>query len=286
MQDKTSIDLIKRVGASFFRFLTGNSASQMWGRVFDLSKKKLVELDGFKLYIMSDDYIGASIDREKVYEPHVTNIVRKTLSEGDTFLDVGANIGYFSMLASSIVKSTGNVIAFEPNPQNQQLIYSSMIENSSNINLYPYAVSDTSSILRFTTVGSNGGVVTKHSQDQRFFFYVQSVVMDETLKDVSRIDLIKIDIEAHEPYAMKGMENLLKKLRPKIITEFHPWALKLNNPESPEQFLHYIFGLNYKLSIIQGSGELLPVEGADDVMRFYESLNKETAHLDLFAEPC
>ena len=103
-------------------------------------------------------------------------------------MDVGANIGYFTMLASSLVKDNGKVIAIEPNPQNLQLIYSSLLENhTSNVVVYPYAAFNEAAILRFTTVGSNGGVVTEHSKDQRHFLLVPSVILDDILKMKSKL---------------------------------------------------------------------------------------------------
>ena len=268
------------------RILRREGASQMWGRVFDLSKKVLVNLNEFQLFVMPNDYIGRSILELKSYEPHVTTVIRRTLKEGDVFLDIGANIGYFTMLASSLVKASGKVIAFEPNPQNLQLIYSSLLESHvENVAIYPYAVSDAATILRFTTVGSNGGVVTKHSRDQRHYLLVPSVVLDEILRNELRIDLVKIDIEAHEPAAIKGMEGLIKKLRPKIITEFHPWAMQLNNIAPPVAYLEQIIDLGYKLSIIEPSGNCLEVSSADEILNYWKSLGKETAHLDLFAQP-
>ena len=101
--------------------------ANMWGRVFDLNQKQRVQLEGFSLYVMPDDYIGASIMSSRTYEPHVTKVIRRELNEGEIFLDLGANIGYFSMLASSIVKNKGKVLAFEPNPQNLPLMYESKI---------------------------------------------------------------------------------------------------------------------------------------------------------------
>ncbi|MEQ1742445.1 MAG: FkbM family methyltransferase [Candidatus Nitrotoga sp.] len=265
----------------------GMHPSQMWGRVFNLDQKELVSLDGFDLYVMPNDYIGSQVIRNKSYEPHVTSLIKNTLGKEDVFLDIGANIGYFTMLASSIVKKGGGkVIAFEPNPQNLQLIYSSMQKNcAENIDIYPYAVSNTASILRFTNVGSNGGVVTKHSKDQKHFFLVQSVVLDVILKDEAKISLIKIDIEAHEPFALKGMDELIKKHQPKIITEFHPWAMRLNNLGDPSVYLDQILDLGYRLSIIKPTGELMDASCSHDVILHWESLGVETIHLDLFAQP-
>lgn len=260
--------------------------AQMWGRVFDLNQKQLIQLEGFSLYVMPDDYIGASIIATQTYEPHVTKVIRGVLSEGDTFLDLGANIGYFSMLASSIVKNDGKVLAFEPNPQNLQLMYESKIFNKcSNLTIYPYAASDAADILRFTTVGSNGGVVSEHSVDQKHYLLVQAVIIDEILRNETRIDLIKMDIEAHEPAALKGMEKLLRRLKPKLITEFHPWAMRLNHPEPPEDFLMSLEKLDYQLSVILSNGNLGKISSIEDIMKYWNLLGKETAHLDLFANP-
>lgn len=266
--------------------LRGRHAFQMWGRVFDLRKKKLIDLGEFGLFVMPDDYIGRSIISIKNYEPHVTSLIKNLLKAGDVFLDVGANIGYFTMLAATLVGKHGKVIAIEPNPQNLQLIYSSLLENKlTNVAIYPYAASNEAAILRFTTVGSNGGVVTKHSKDQQHFLLVPSVILDEVLKDEARIDLIKIDIEAHEPAAVRGMEKLIKKCRPRIITEFHPWAMELNNIDPPVAYLKQIYDLGYQVSIIEHSGKLLAVSCAEEILGYWRSLNQETAHLDLFAQP-
>lgn len=266
--------------------IRGRHPSQMWGRVFDLSKKHLVDLQDYSMYIMPDDYVGSMILKDKIYEPHVTNVVKSILKEGDVFLDLGANLGYFSLLASRLVTNTGKVIAFEPNPQNQQLILTSILKNeASNVNLYPYAVSNTSCILRFTTVGSNGGVVTAFSQDQRHYLLVQAVVLDEILYREPRIDVVKIDIEAHEPSALRGMKALISKHKPTIITEFHPWAMQLNNPEAPVEYLRQIHDLGYKISVIEPSGNMLHFSSEEQVMNYWRSLNQETIHLDLLAQP-
>ena len=265
--------------------LRGMDPSQMWGRVYDLRKKKLVALDGFQLYVMPDDYIGHSILKARTYEPHVTSVVRKTLKAGDVFLDVGANVGYFTLLAASLVEG-GKVIAVEPNPQNLQLLYSSLLENgSTNVRVHPYAASDQATILRFTTVGSNGGVVTEHAKSQEHFLLVPALRLDDLLAGEARLDLMKIDIEAHEPAAIRGMETLIRRLKPKLITEFHPWAMQLNNVEPPAAYLEQIYSLGYDISIIQDSGDLLPAAGSADILAHWASLGRETAHLDLFAVP-
>jgi len=241
------------------------------------------------MYVMADDYIGRMIRDDKTYEKHVTRVVRCVLKEGGTFLDLGANIGYYTMLASSIVKPTGKVIAFEPNPQNLQLIYASMLESKTgNVTVYPYAVSDAAGILRFTTVGSNGGVVTDQTvrmSGSPYNLLVPAVKLDDVLKDLNRLDLVKIDIEAHESAAIKGMVGLIREFKPKIITEYHPWAIEVNTTEPPRAYLDQLIGLGYKLSVIDQTGNCLSMTNAEEIISFWAALGVETMHLDLLAEP-
>jgi FkbM family methyltransferase len=280
------MEYFKKLPRFIWNILRSGMPFQMRGRVFDLRKKELVKLNGFQLFVMPNDYIGRSILDSKIFEPHVTSVIRRILKEGDVFLDIGANIGYFTMLASSLVKANGKVIAFEPNPQNLQLIYSSLIQSHvQNVAVYPYAVSDVAAILRFTTVGSNGGVVTEKSKGTRHHLLVPAVVLDEILKNELKIDLIKIDIEAHEPSAIKGMEGMISKLRPKIITEFFPWAMQINNLEPPVAYLEQLIAFGYGLSVIEPSGNCLGLFSAEQILSYWKSLNNETAHLDLLAQP-
>jgi FkbM family methyltransferase len=271
---------------TMYQLLLRRHTSQMFGRVFNLRKKTLIKLDGFSIFVMPNDYIGRLIMDTKTHEPNVTGLVKNILKEGDVFLDIGANIGYFTLLASSLVKNSGKVIVVEPNPQNLQLIYSSLLENRvSSVAIYPYAASDKAAILRFVTVGSNGGVVNAHLTSQQHTLLVPAVVLDEVLKNEIKIDLVKIDVEAHEPAVIRGMEQLIKRLRPKIITEFHPWAMEINNLEPPVAYLNQIFALGYRVSIIELSGKLLDVSCAEDILSYWRSLHEETIHLDLFAQP-
>jgi FkbM family methyltransferase len=258
----------------------------IWAQLFDLKKKQQVDLDGFSIFVMPEDYVGWSILTARVYEFHVTKVIRSILHPGDVFLDVGANLGFFSLLASSLVGEEGKVIAVEPNPQNIQLIYDSILVNKfRNINVLPFAASDASGILKLINVGSNGGVVTPKGLGNPHSFLAQSIRLDEWLPIERRLDVIKIDIEAHEPMALRGMVNLIKRHHPRILTEFHPWAMNLNNYEPPEDYLHALECLGYKISLIHsdcsGCEAISPVE----LMRRWRSLENKSNHFDLLAEP-
>jgi FkbM family methyltransferase len=255
-------------------------------QLFDLKQKQKVDLDGFSIFVMPEDYVGWSILTARVYESHVTKVVRTILHPHDVFLDVGANLGFFSLLASSLVGDGGKVLAVEPNPQNIQLIYDSILVNKfTNITVFPFAASDTSGFLEFINVGSNGCVVTPKALGNPHSFLAQSIRLDEWLPIERRLDVIKIDIEAHEPMAVRGMVNLIKRHHPRILTEFHPWAMNLNNYEPPEDYLHALESLGYKISLVHadcsGCEAISPLE----LMRRWRSLENETNHFDLLAEP-
>jgi hypothetical protein len=94
-----------------------------------------------------------------------------------------------------------------------------------------------------------------------------------------------MDIEAHEPAALRGMENLLRRHRPKLITEFHPWALRINCDAPPEAYLQQLEGMGYRLAVILPDGGLEPMRSHADVMEYYAGLRCETVNLDLYAEP-
>jgi FkbM family methyltransferase len=287
MQNQNSQSIFKNLGKRIINRINRPNTKRLVGRTFNLESKKLVELSNYGIYVLPDDYIGYGILTNRDYEPHVSRTIKSNLNSGDTFLDLGANIGYFTLLAASIVGKDGNVIAFEPNAQNQQLLFSSIDHNNfKNVKVCPFGASDTVRIQKFTNVGSNSGVVPLHSPDQTFYFYSQMVPADDLLFQEKRVDLIKMDVESHEPFALKGMVRTIQKFRPKIITEFHPWALKLNNTEPPIDFLYQLKKLNYDLSVIcSDNSGLIENLSPEEVMNYWEKLNAPTIQLELLALP-
>jgi FkbM family methyltransferase len=136
-------------------------------------------------------------------------------------------------LAASIVQESGKVISFEPNLQNLQLLFSSIVENQFlNIEVYPLAASDSSMILKLTSFGSNGYLETALAGESNVQF-VQSVAVDELLQTERQINVIKMDIEGYETLALRGMNKLITKHRPIIFTEFSPWHIKTGAKSSP-----------------------------------------------------
>ncbi len=276
----------KTTGAERDDIITALLASYEYEQKRLNQQRVLVDVDRFKIYAMKTDAeVGQGIIHSQVYEPHVTHRLVEVLNSGDVFLDLGANIGYYSLLAASIVKASGKVISFEPNIQNLQLFYASILENKlKNIMVYPFAASDDARIMKLTSFGSNGFLEEPQSSLMNAQF-LQSVRVDELLQNEERINVVKMDIEGYEPLALKGMDQSIKKHKPIILAEFSPWHVKHRTQIEPQTYLKQLVGYGYNLRIIEPSGRLVLASGTDFVMNFWEKLGNDKQHLDLMAQP-
>ena len=254
------------------------------------SRPTRVELDGFSIYVRKSDWlIGAAIAQHKVYEPHVTRSLSLMLKPGMVFLDIGANLGFFSLLAASKVGETGKVIAFEPNYDNCALIHLSLYANRfRQVMLYPYAVSDQEQMLLVETSGSsNGDTVPLDTADDLSDMLVQAVCVDDILSNEPRIDVIKIDIEGNEMRALLGMRQVIQKHRPIIFTEFFPSLLQKASGVSAETYLKELRLFEYEIFVIHADGNTSNSPQTDvQIMQIWQSLPEpSTKHLDLLLKP-
>lgn len=228
---------------------------------------KKIQIENFSMYVSpSDTGTGHTLYTEKVYEPHVTKVLKSVLRDGMTFLDIGANIGYFSMLASQLVGNNGRVISFEPFPENVKLLYlNTKLNHFTNITIYPLALGDDERLWFYGGQGSNGNIsrIIDEAELVLSQTLVFSVPLDVFLKSVERIDVIKIDIEGAEYLAMKGAEKLIEMYSPVIISEYFPAAIQAVSCVSGETYLSFYVKRGYDISVIDGNGSL--IEFRDDI---------------------
>ncbi len=255
------------------------------------SRPRLTEVDGFKLFYMPRDWlVGEEIARHGVYEGHVIAALKPLLQPGKVFLDIGANIGYYTLVAASRVGPTGKVIAFEPHPKNSELLAKSIQANGfAHVHLYPMAVSDKAGVVELVTEEgvSNASLAAPGSasaDEDPFVIRVKAVVPDVILQDEPRIDIVKMDIEGVEPLAWRGMQTLLRRHRPIVFTEFNPEALRHQAIASPEEYLAMITALDYRLHILDYTTfEPTAALTNDEIMARYSQAPSH--HLDLVAYP-
>jgi FkbM family methyltransferase len=248
----------------------------------------LVDLQDFKMYVPIDDYIiGRHIAQHKAYEPHVTSILRKHLSPGMVFVDVGANLGYFSLLAASLVKQTGKIYAFEPGQNNYNyLLLNTKLNSFENIDVYPFAAAEKKSCFEYLASGSNGAISeTDYTIEAlKDKILVRSVVIDEVLSDVEQIHVIKTDTEGAEFRVLSGAARVIKRCRPIIFSEFSPPMLQSQSKVTGESFLRTLVAENYHISVIAGVDKVIDCK--DDIARVIKCFdNKNSTHIDLVAYP-
>ena len=248
---------------------------------------RLIELAGFKIHIRPDDSaVGAEIERNRSYEPHVEREMRPLLREGCALLDIGANIGYFTLLAASLVGASGRVIALEPLPDNCELIRLSIAANGfANVALHQHAALDREQACAFQLDGSDASLVEDAGAADAV---ATSVALDDLLADEPRIDVVKMDIEGSEARAWRGMRRLIARHRPVVFTEFHPAALAAVSKVSGADYLNSVCAAGYELFALRRDGPRSAApQSAAEIMALYEELRPEGyTHVDLVAYPC
>ena len=218
--------------------------------VRSLSKSNIVEIEGRKMFTQNNDGLALSIF--KIYEPNQTKIVKKYVHEGDVVIDVGAHVGYYTLLMAQLVGKNGKVYSFEPDPANFELLKKSVeINGFENVVLIQKAVSDTTEKIKLF-LGDNDSAINRIYDaklgDAKKSIDVQSITIDEYFKENDKLfNFIKIDSEGSEAKIINGMEKFLTKNRKLIMmTEFFPFLIKKSGDE-PKQYLKSLENSGFEL---------------------------------------
>lgn len=187
-----------------------------------------VSLD-LKDYIQRMMYLGA-------FEREETRVVKNRLRSGATFVDVGANAGYFSLLASRLVGPSGRVLSFEPSPYVAKLLAGTLSQNRiQNVQLFPFALG------RSNSQGVLSDVLPDNHSPTFFLpgsgSAVDICVLDEVLErtQTEQVDLMKVDVEGFEGEVLRGAEKSIQAGRIKaVLVEFNERWLRAAKTSSQE----------------------------------------------------
>ena len=178
------------------------------------SRIKSGPLKGYKISSLS----GSGFVRGN-YEPEKTNAILNIVKPNDIALDVGAHIGYFSMLISKIAGSNGHVYSFEPRPLNYKMLSTNIeVNNCSNVTVIKSAIGSFTGKVNFdATTGTGTGHISKDGN-----ISVDITTIDEFCSSKNiQPSFIKIDIEGGEVEALKGAEQTILKYKPIILLATH-----------------------------------------------------------------
>lgn len=245
---------------------------------------QLVETDypGFKIFSASNDLsVGVSV-AGKYYETHVQSTFQRYVQPGMTVLDIGANIGFFSMLSASLVGPQGHVISIEPNGRNVRLLEASRRANGfSQVEIHNVAAHTEAATLVLNTAHSNG-TVGALSDDLHALMLSEIVPAQavDTIVNGRKVDFIKIDVEGAELKALKGAEKTIVAHRPVIVSEFSHTGIH----EGGDAYLAWIIERGYRLAVIEENGDLSPF--TTDKQPIVDAFEKSGVHhIDIVAEP-
>jgi FkbM family methyltransferase len=235
-----------------------------------------VDLGGYVVCVhASDRDFGQAIVATRDYEPHVRRFLADSLKPGQVVIDVGANVGCLSFQAAQLVGERGRVIAIEPNPDNLQLLYAGILVNDwANVRVVPCAAWDAPGIMSLKGGTSNTYLVLAAPLDEGRA-YTQLVRLDEALAAVDRVDLIKMDIEGHEPRALRGARGLIKRHRPTLLTEFNPRCLRAVGGITPLDYAEQLLSHYSRLRVITAFGDDVEFRDAGSLMTYWDRRDVE-----------
>jgi FkbM family methyltransferase len=246
------------------------------------------EVDGFIVGLPAQEWrlVAYHVFRG-VLEPGLLHLFRSLVRPGMAVIDVGANVGIFTLHAARLLEGQGSIFSFEPAPRTFRILEDNIQVNgfkeSGIVHLRRQAVSDYAGTSRLAIYPRDCGHNTlfpdgppEESVD------VDVVALDDALAGAGNIDVVKIDAEGAEPLILRGMQRMITQ-NPgiRIFLEFAPSHLARAGVK-PEEFLAELrsYGLNLAL-VDESTGALRSTSDEGFAARFTSNLVASPAPLDL-----
>jgi FkbM family methyltransferase len=213
----------------------------------------IVELEpGLFMRLRGLSAVEVEIIRRGMFEPETVRTFAALLTSGMTIMDIGANVGLFTLVAAARVGATGRVYALEPTPELVAHVRVNLELNGlKNVNVHEVAVSDTTgrAILHFAEPDDPGENSIINAVPGARSLEVPTVTLDDYVArhGISQVDVIKMDIEGAEMPALRGARDLLSDHdSPVLVLECHPKTLAFTG-QSPDDMLSLLASYGYSL---------------------------------------
>jgi len=254
-------EAVFRALAFALRALRGTRAGRvgplkaLWNRLFEFSRPKgvvLRQIQGSRMYVDADDRGLGQALLLGVFEPFQTVLFTDSLRESATVVDVGANIGYYSLLAARRVGDRGRVFAMEPNPETYSMLLQNIkINDYRNVIPLQICVSNCRGKAQFhldRAIPGESALSLCGGQEDPDAIAVETSTLDEILGD-DGVDVLKIDVEGAEGLVLLGGQSLLRRTQPTIFMEFVPRRLAKMGTR-PGDVLAFLKGCGYSFLVI------------------------------------
>jgi len=221
-------------------------------------KREIVKTPYGIFYIDKISDFGSRLISEQGYEPGMITILKKFLNKDDIFLDLGANEGFFSILAAQLVGENGLVICLEPQTRLLEIIYRNIKENNiTNIEVLQKCISDTTGISTLllspsTNTGSSG--LYQSTKYRNATQLVPKITLGRLfeLLNIRSVKLAKMDIEGSEYEAILGAKEVFQnKIIKNLALEIHPQQIR-NQGKNPDEISKFLNRCGYKMQLVEG----------------------------------
>lgn len=226
------------------------------------NKTVLTRVQGFKMLLPSDDVgLTPHLVLDGFWESWVTDVFLRSIKPGMTVIDVGANVGYYTLLGARAVGPTGKVYAFEPEPRNLKFLTSNVsLAGAHWTTVCGKALwNETGTSKLFVRADDQCGGHSMIGGDESKAVSIETITLDEYLGNNQRVDVMKIDAEGAEPFIIEGMQQVIAASPGmKILMEFAPDFVR-GSGRDPQEFLNMLIGLGLSIKFINHDATLSDV---------------------------
>jgi len=200
------------------------------------------------------------------YERGTTLVIKRLLRPGQTMIDVGGNLGYFSILGARAVGPNGRVVAFEPVEHvRRQLLDNVRLNGLENVTVREEALARASGEATFYPgPADDTGLASLRPLEHSTAITLKQARLDDLWPPGDPIALIKMDVEGAEMSALEGMEGCLASYSPHLVVEVTDEYLRALG-SSAEMLFRFLSNRGYTMQRIEDDGGLVPVESVDQL---------------------
>ncbi len=221
---------------------------------------------------------------QKAMERYEINLFKRFVKPGMTVVDIGANIGVYTKIASDIVGPEGKVFAFEPEPENLIILKEKLTSlKNRNVTLVPKALTDKIGQERLYIDEINLGNHSfsgKNILKGNGFVEVQTITLDKYFTKKGKVDLIKMDVQGAEGKIIKGARDLLIKHKPIIMIEFWPNGL-INCGSNPLDLLICLQEFGFQINLIDKTHKKLLKISPKEIVKICEEKRNQADYTNL-----
>ncbi|MGT0191971.1 FkbM family methyltransferase [Burkholderia pyrrocinia] len=251
-----------------------------------------VRVRDFTLAIPKGHFAARYLQDGGLFRPQFIPVFERLLHGGHVVIDIGANIGFFSLLAARRVGPTGRIIAFDPSTKAlAALLHSAAINDFPNIEVHNVALYDRFSTLAITHNFASTNCVVKpidaipnRSTDFAQLDLVPAMQADTALCDLTRCDLVKIAVGGNELPVMLGAQRLLDRFKPVVLSEYSPAYQADISGTTPDAYWQVFADLGYRCHLIGIDGQYETMADLSQLLERYDAEERAcggVTHLEL-----